>query len=236
MLFPVISLALSMLTLTQVASAHFTLDYPPTRGFDEDLEPKFCGGFDTPSQTRTPFSLGNATMTINNHHDSATVSVLIALDSDPTSFFQFSNGTTLPFVKSYFTVPKGINCFYVDLSTALENQNIANGTLATLQVRFDGGDGDLFQCSDVILLSEDTTGVFNQTTCPATTSTSATSSAASQTQAHSSSAMSASAAATAAASASASVSSKSAGLKTMSSSGLSGLIVGGLGLGLLIIS
>lgn len=27
------------------ASAHFTLDYPTSRGFDDDLEGQFCGSF-----------------------------------------------------------------------------------------------------------------------------------------------------------------------------------------------
>lgn len=36
------SFVLSALALASAASAHFTLDYPTTRGFDEDLEPSAC--------------------------------------------------------------------------------------------------------------------------------------------------------------------------------------------------
>jgi hypothetical protein len=34
---------LSVALLAAVANAHFTLDFPKTRGFDEDKEPEFCG-------------------------------------------------------------------------------------------------------------------------------------------------------------------------------------------------
>lgn len=40
------ALSLSALVLlASTATAHFTLDYPRSRGFDEDIEPQFCGGF-----------------------------------------------------------------------------------------------------------------------------------------------------------------------------------------------
>lgn len=43
MIFPsATALALGALALLPSSLAHFTLEYPPTRGFDEDLEPNVC--------------------------------------------------------------------------------------------------------------------------------------------------------------------------------------------------
>lgn len=42
-----------------LASAHFKLNYPPARGFDEDTLPQYpCGGQDTVSE-RTPIPIGS---------------------------------------------------------------------------------------------------------------------------------------------------------------------------------
>lgn len=60
------SLASSLSVLLASAScalAHFTLDYPTTRGFTEDIEDQFCGGFKDPSSNRTSFPL-NGTSSI----------------------------------------------------------------------------------------------------------------------------------------------------------------------------
>ncbi|KAL7414332.1 hypothetical protein BDY24DRAFT_414538 [Mrakia frigida] len=172
MLFPssTTSLVLAALTLLPSTLAHFTLEYPPTRGFDEDLEVNICGGFPTPNPVRTPFSLANTSMAITSHHTLATVSVLISFAEAPTTFYQFSNGTTLPLVKDNFQIPEGPACFFVDVGEAINTQTISNGTEATFMVRFSGGDGDLYQCSDVILLT-DYTAPSNSTTCASLAST-----------------------------------------------------------------
>lgn len=36
---------LSVAAFAAMTSAHFTLDFPQTRGFDENKEPEFCGKF-----------------------------------------------------------------------------------------------------------------------------------------------------------------------------------------------
>ena len=104
----------ALMTLPLLASAHFTLDYPTSRGFDENIEPRasdgltnltrvgppnrfdallteFCGGFPTPSSERTPFPLsGSAPVLIDSHHPSAIVGMFLSFDSNPTSFSQFN--------------------------------------------------------------------------------------------------------------------------------------------------
>ncbi|KZW01964.1 hypothetical protein EXIGLDRAFT_736705 [Exidia glandulosa HHB12029] len=187
------SAIISALTLAVAASAHFTLDFPETRGFDEEIEPKFCGGFDKVGN-RSQFPLGGGVLAIDSHHPSASVLVTIAINDAPTSFDQFnatksagSAGTVLPFFK---IEGEGVHCF----ATNIEGLGIASakdGVEATIQIQFDGGDGPLFQCADVTLSSS--ASATTPSTCPAVspapsvsstaTSTSTSSdSAASQTQ------------------------------------------------------
>ncbi|GAA5876776.1 hypothetical protein JCM16303_006283 [Sporobolomyces ruberrimus] len=147
--------ALSLLALP-VALAHFTLDYPQTRGFDEDTEPQFCGGFNSTSSTRVPFALGQSSILIDSHHPTAQVAVLISFEENPTSIEQFtklSNGTSYGLLKDFESLgSEGEYCLSVDVNSL--NLGITNGTAATIQVEFNGGDGTLFQCSDVTLVSD----------------------------------------------------------------------------------
>ncbi|BGP26628.1 gpianchored protein [Rhodotorula toruloides] len=143
--------------LPLLALAHFTLDYPYTRGFDENLEPEFCGGFNTPSSSRTPYSLsGSAPLLINSHHPSADVAVLISFDQNPTNFSAFnqtSEGQAYGLLKPFGRINgQGEFCFNVDIASLGVN-GLQNGSVATIQVEFNGGDGALFQCSDIVLVS-----------------------------------------------------------------------------------
>ncbi|KPV73508.1 uncharacterized protein RHOBADRAFT_4995, partial [Rhodotorula graminis WP1] len=141
-----------------LASAHFTLDFPPTRGFDEDLESQFCGGFATPASSRTPFPLsGPAPVTIGSHHASADVAIFLSFDSNPTSFADFnetSSGQSYGPLKPFGQISgTGDYCYTVDVAS-LGISNLSNGTVATLQVEYNGGDGYLFQCADLVLVSD----------------------------------------------------------------------------------
>ncbi|BGP34266.1 hypothetical protein JCM10296v2_006081 [Rhodotorula toruloides] len=143
--------------LPLLASAHFTLDYPYTRGFDEDLEPQFCGGFNTPSSLRTPYPLsGSAPLLIDSHHPTADVAVLISFDQNPSNFSAFnqtSEGQRYGLLKPFGRINgQGEFCFNVDIASLGVN-GLQNGSVATIQVEFNGGDGALFQCSDIVLVS-----------------------------------------------------------------------------------
>ncbi|EKD04581.1 hypothetical protein A1Q2_01153 [Trichosporon asahii var. asahii CBS 8904] len=129
-----------------MATAHFTLDYPETRGFDEDKETQFCGGFAT-AATRQPFPLKGPAW-INNHHKKATVDAFVSLSTDPQSFDDFnktSNGTSIPHLTDFFQVSEGEACWNIDFTSL--GLDLKNGSEVTLQVRFSG-------CSDLILLSD----------------------------------------------------------------------------------
>ncbi|WVR05799.1 hypothetical protein IAU60_002824 [Kwoniella sp. DSM 27419] len=134
------------------ATAHFTLDYPTSRGFDDDNEPQFCGGF-TNVSARQPFPLGSGPVHIDSHHNLATVVAFISTSSNPTSFDDFNktaNGTSIPLATDFFQVTSGDKCFNIDLGSL--GLGLTNGSEVTLQVQYDGGDGNLYQCADLVLI------------------------------------------------------------------------------------
>ncbi|WWD17992.1 hypothetical protein CI109_102438 [Kwoniella shandongensis] len=138
--------------LASTALAHFTLDYPTSRGFDDDKEPQFCGGFTT-VEARQPFPLGQGPIRIDSHHPRASVVAFISTSENPTSFNDFnttSSGQTIPLATPVFQVASGDYCFNVNLGSL--NVGLTNGSLVTLQVQYDGGDGDLYQCTDLVLI------------------------------------------------------------------------------------
>ncbi|CAE6352026.1 unnamed protein product [Rhizoctonia solani] len=138
--------------LAAAASAHFTLDWPPTRGFNEDIENQFCGGF-LNAGARSPFPLGAAGVNIGSTHDTANVIVLISFDANPQNITQFSNSSNGAQLTSFIKLDKqGEACIPVNIQS-LGLSNVANGTNATIQIQYDGGDGNLYQCADVTLLS-----------------------------------------------------------------------------------
>ncbi|GAA5882889.1 hypothetical protein JCM3774_001378 [Rhodotorula dairenensis] len=172
----------ALVALPLLVSAHFTLDYPTSRGFDEDLEPQFCGGFPTPSSERTPFPLaGSAPVLIDSHHPSAIVGMFLSFDSNPTNFSQFnqtSSGQQYGLLDNFGSITgTGEFCFQVDVASLGVN-GLSNGSVATLQVEFNGGDGSLFQCADLVLV-ENYSVPSNVTCRNATTSASSSASASS---------------------------------------------------------
>ena len=67
------SLLLALLLLPAIL-AHYTLDYPPTTGFDEDLEPNPpCGDFYPDLNNLTAFPLVGGEIAIDSHHPQITI-------------------------------------------------------------------------------------------------------------------------------------------------------------------
>ena len=67
------SLVLAFLTVLPVF-AHYTLDYPPTSGFDEDQEPNPpCGGFNPSLSNLTAWPLSGGAIAIDSHHPQMTI-------------------------------------------------------------------------------------------------------------------------------------------------------------------
>ncbi|KAF8322165.1 hypothetical protein DL93DRAFT_2129722 [Clavulina sp. PMI_390] len=150
------SSTLGLFALLSVASAHFTLDYPYTRGFDEDSEPDVpCGGFSV-NKTRTPFPLSGGFVSFSSFHNTASSVLGVSFSSDPQSLSDFNTTTSGQayglLTPTFSTTVEGSFCVHVNISS-LGVSDAKNGVNATILMVYNGGDGTLHQCSDVTLLS-----------------------------------------------------------------------------------
>jgi len=145
----------TFLGLASVASAHFQLQYPVPRGvFVEDNEPNFCDGYTNAVSNRTVFPLNNGVISMNSEHPQWTVGVLVSTKQNPTSFNDFNNanGSNQLVVNFFQTSGEGLACFNIDLSKS-GIAGVTDGANVSIEVAFDGGDGQLYQCADLTLSS-----------------------------------------------------------------------------------
>lgn len=135
----------ALLAFASSALAHFTLDYPTSRGFDEDIEnDNFCGGFHNVSLPRQPWYYRNGPIEIDSHHDSATVNIYLSL-SPPTSAQSFLALSSLR--HDIAITGQGEFCFHANATSV---QGAAAGTNATIMVEYiNNVHGHLYQCTDV---------------------------------------------------------------------------------------
>jgi hypothetical protein len=134
---------LALASAAGIASAHFTLDSPPTRGFDEDQEPNGpCGGFTTITN-RTAFGASGGTYQINSRHASASVQLLVSAD-----------GQTFPSqpITSYTVTGLGTVCGNIP-GSLLSGAGLKAGDNFTLQIVYKSGteSSSLYQCADLTL-------------------------------------------------------------------------------------
>ncbi|CAD6502739.1 BgTH12-05329 [Blumeria graminis f. sp. triticale] len=127
-----------------LAAAHFTLEYPESRGFDEDTLDKFpCGGQNDISEIRTPYPLSNGVIALKMGHIKSRVQVTIALDSDPTTAF---NTVLRPTFQE-----TGLGKFCMTGISIPTSLNVQEGMNATIQVLTSGDDdGGLYNCADIV--------------------------------------------------------------------------------------
>jgi len=141
-------LALLVLALASVVSAHFQLSFPPPRGkFNEESEINFCDGYKTTAENRTTFPLSGGIFTLNSEHPQFTTGVIVSTAENPTSFDNFTD-TVVPFFQ---TNGEGLFCFHLDFASSVNASNFKDGQNVTIQVVFDGGDKNLYQCADLTL-------------------------------------------------------------------------------------
>ncbi|KAJ9666687.1 hypothetical protein H2201_003091 [Coniosporium apollinis] len=143
-----LTLPAALLALLPLASAHFELTYPPARGFDDSRAAEFpCGGFNTPSATRTPWPLSGGPIQLEMGHTEARVQVLLALGDEPGSNF---NIVLVPTVQE-----RGPEDFCFGMVTLPSGLNVTEGQRATVQVVTNGDPaGGLYQCADIIFTSQ----------------------------------------------------------------------------------
>ena len=129
---PITALLPLLLTLP-LTSAHLELIYPPSRAFNEDTLSTFpCGGQNTPSATRTPWSLSGGPISLKMGHTSSAVQVLLGLGNDPGSAF---NIVLLPTMQE--NAP-GSFCIAGVTGSIPASLGIRDGDNATLQVVSNG--------------------------------------------------------------------------------------------------
>lgn len=112
-------------------SAHFELNYPPSRGSNADNSVTGpCGGFDTLSSDRTPVSTTSLTIDLEMGHDQKAVQFLLGLGDNPGANF---NITLLPTFRQ-----EGLGEFCLQDIPLPSDLGITDGTNATLQVVTNG--------------------------------------------------------------------------------------------------
>ncbi|KAI9657466.1 MAG: hypothetical protein M1821_003148 [Bathelium mastoideum] len=140
------SLRSILLTLLPLASAHFNLNYPPARGFNEDTLSTFpCGGQNTVSSKRTTWPVGGP-IQLDMGHTSTNVQVLIAMGNDPGDAFN-----TILVPTFHENGPQNFCLGSVNLPSGM---NVTEGMNATIQVVTNGDEGvsgGLYNCADITL-------------------------------------------------------------------------------------
>lgn len=138
--YSIVSLAFSAAT---TVSAHFNLNFPAARGFNEHKLGTFpCGSMDTVSKTRTPWPLNNGEIALTMGHSDAQVQVLIGMGNNPGSAF---NTVIKPTFKE-----RGLGAFCIEGIIIPGSLKVVDGLNATLQVITNGEDGGgLYNCADI---------------------------------------------------------------------------------------
>lgn len=133
----------ALAAFSSLAFAHFNLDYPAARGFDEDILGTFpCGGQDTVSSNRTLWPLTGGDIALTMGHVDANIEVLIGFGDNPGSAFN-------TIIKQTF-LETGLGAFCMTGVTLPSGLNITEGTHATIQVITNGDpDGGLYNCADI---------------------------------------------------------------------------------------
>ncbi|KAG1808517.1 hypothetical protein EV424DRAFT_1269675, partial [Suillus variegatus] len=140
--------------LATAVQAHFQMQYPIPRGpFVEDSEPTFCDGYNDAVNNRTVFPFSNGIINMNSEHPLWTAEVLISTYQDPNNFSYFNSSSGYQVVVPFFQQSgEGLYCFPIDIAAAAVNvSGIQDGANVTIQVLFNGGDGNLYQCADLTL-------------------------------------------------------------------------------------
>lgn len=127
-----------LLSLAPIVAAHFHLEYPISRGFDEDKLPTFpCGGMPQSSnRTQVSISAGSFPVALKLGHVQTAVEFLLALGSDPGTHFNITLHPT-------FRV-QGLGEFclpHVVFDESVLGTNVTDGMNATLQVQTNGDSG-----------------------------------------------------------------------------------------------
>lgn len=142
-----LSKSLVSLALLPLAFAHFNLDFPASRGFDDDKEGEFaCGSFNDVSSTRTDFPISGGPIQVRFGHQQTNVAIYMAIGDNP--------GTNFNIVAQQQLQVSGYGEFCFGNVSVPAGLNVTDGTKATIQVVTNAhGSGGLYQCADVTLVN-----------------------------------------------------------------------------------
>ncbi|KAI8066966.1 uncharacterized protein B0P05DRAFT_475496 [Gilbertella persicaria] len=151
-----LGLAIALVTLEcYLVNAHYTMIYPTSRGFNEDTEPTApCGGFDSVSSSRVKVPK-NAFVTINSGHVSYSYQINAVYSNNPNTS-DFSGSAVKQLAQGTRSYPEA-SCLAFQFGS-----DVQDGTNATLQIVYNGGDGMLYQCVDVTV---DSSASYNSSMC-----------------------------------------------------------------------
>jgi nascent polypeptide-associated complex subunit beta len=122
-----LSTTLLSLSLLPISLAHFTLDWPSSRGKDENTAENFpCGGYDTEQSQRTDFPVSGGPLQLNMGHDQTNVAVYMAIGANPGSGFSVV-------MRPQFQV-QGLGNFCIGQISVPSGVNVSDGTQASIQV------------------------------------------------------------------------------------------------------
>ncbi|KAH9049458.1 hypothetical protein EDB84DRAFT_1036465 [Lactarius hengduanensis] len=140
-------------SVTTVVNAHFQVSYPLPRGpFVEDDEVNFCDNYVHAVSNRSEFPLSGGYVTLNSEHPNWSLAILLSAVQDPTSFDNFTTSSgQQQFVRDFASGSgEGVFCIPLDLNNT-GISGVQDGANVTIQLVFNGGDGSLYQCSDLTL-------------------------------------------------------------------------------------
>ncbi|KAH9996564.1 hypothetical protein BJV77DRAFT_1143456 [Russula vinacea] len=142
-----------------IVDAHFQLAFPPPRGpFDDDNEVTFVVmklasyNYINAVSNRSEFPLSGGFFTLNSEHPQWSLGVLLSTVQDPTSFNNFTNSSGGQQLARNFASATGSGGFCIPLDLSSTGiSGVSDGANVTLQFVYNGGDGNLYQCTDLTL-------------------------------------------------------------------------------------
>lgn len=93
--------------------------------------------------------MGDAYVVLASEHATATITVLLSFNQNPTTFADWRNSTTgqpQPPLRDFFKTTESSICIGVNIQS-LNYTGAKDGANATILVQYSGGDGDLYQVS-----------------------------------------------------------------------------------------
>lgn len=123
------------MAIVPLATAHFILRYPESRGSKTDSMTVFpCGSLSqSTKRTQLPLSGGSFPVAIEMHHSSTAIEVLLALGNDPGDNFNIVLEPT------FGATGLGAFCLpHVAINEKLIGRNLTDGMNATIQVQTNG--------------------------------------------------------------------------------------------------